>query len=76
MDDAPVGTELIVGPKAKKPLRLSTPIFISDMSFGVLSEEAKVALAMGTEMAGTALPRAKAACCPKSRRPIRDTSMN
>lgn len=55
MDDAPVGTELIIGPNAKKPLRLEIPLLVSDMSFGALSEEAKVALATGAELAGTGI---------------------
>ncbi len=54
-EDTSVGTELIIGPNAKKPLRLEIPIFVSDMSFGALSEEAKVALARGAEMAGTGI---------------------
>ena len=54
-DDAPVGTELIIGPKAKRPLRLEIPLFVSDMSFGALSEEAKIALSQGAEMAGTGI---------------------
>ena len=41
------GVELIVGPSAKKPLRLEMPIFVSDMSFGALSAEAKIAMARG-----------------------------
>ncbi|MEZ8141976.1 glutamate synthase [Enterovibrio norvegicus FF-33] len=55
LDDVPVSTELVIGPRAKKPLTLSTPLFVSDMSFGALSEEAKVALAMGAEKAGTGI---------------------
>ncbi len=55
LDDAPVGTELVIGPKAAKPLRLDIPIFVSDMSFGALSEEAKVSLSRGAEMAGTGI---------------------
>ena len=55
MDDEPVGTELVVGPKAQRPLRLDIPLFVSDMSFGALSAEAKVALAMGAERAGTGI---------------------
>jgi len=55
MDDEPVGTELVVGPQARKPLSLEIPILVSDMSFGALSEEAKVALATGAEMAGTGI---------------------
>ncbi|MCR9197708.1 MAG: glutamate synthase-related protein [Planctomycetaceae bacterium] len=54
-DDAPVGTDLVIGPNAKKPLRLEIPIFVSDMSFGALSEEAKVAMARGAELAGTGI---------------------
>jgi methylamine---glutamate N-methyltransferase subunit C len=54
-DDAEISTELIIGPNAKKPLKLNIPIFISDMSFGALSEEAKVALAMGAELSGTGI---------------------
>ncbi len=55
LDDERVGTELVIGAKAKRPLRLEIPIFVSDMSFGSLSEEAKVALARGAEMAGTGI---------------------
>lgn len=54
-DDAEVESELIIGPNARKPLRLEIPIFVSDMSFGALSEDAKVALAKGAEMAGTGI---------------------
>jgi len=54
-DDAPVGTDLVVGPRAKRPLRLEIPIFVSDMSFGAISEEAKLALARGAELAGTGI---------------------
>ena len=55
LDDAEVGTELVIGPKAKKPLRLEIPLFVSDMSFGALSEEAKVALSAGAALAGTGI---------------------
>ncbi len=55
LDDVPVGTELVVGPRADKPLKLNIPIFVSDMSFGALSEEAKVALSKGAEWAGTGI---------------------
>lgn len=55
LEDEAVGTEVIIGPNAKKPLRLEIPLFVSDMSFGALSETAKVALATGAEMAGTGI---------------------
>ncbi|MFT5527515.1 MAG: glutamate synthase domain-containing protein 2 [Pirellulaceae bacterium] len=54
-DEAEVGTQLVIGPGAKKPLVLDIPIFVSDMSFGALSEEAKIALARGAELAGTGI---------------------
>jgi glutamate synthase domain-containing protein 2 len=55
LDEEPVGTDLIIGPNAAKPLRLDIPLFVSDMSFGALSEEAKVALSRGAELAGTGI---------------------
>jgi len=55
LDDDAVGTEVVIGPNAQKPLRLKIPLFVSDMSFGALSEPAKVALAAGAEMAGTGI---------------------
>ena len=55
LDDAPVATQVVIGPNAKKPLKLDIPIFVSDMSFGALSQEAKIALAQGAELAGTGI---------------------
>ena len=55
LDDEAVGTDLVIGPNAKKPLRLDIPLFVSDMSFGALSEEAKIALSKGAELAGTGI---------------------
>jgi len=55
LDDALVGTQLVIGPKAKKPLILDIPLFVSDMSFGALSMEAKLALAKGAERSGTGI---------------------
>jgi hypothetical protein len=55
LDDEEVGSDLVIGPNAARPLELSLPLFVSDMSFGALSEEAKVALARGAELAGTGI---------------------
>jgi len=54
-DETDVNTQVIIGPAAKKPLELSMPVFVSDMSFGALSKEAKVALSKGAEMADTGI---------------------
>ena len=55
LDDTKVGTELVIGPAAKRPLHLEIPLFVSDMSYGALSEESKVALSKGAELAGTGI---------------------
>ena len=55
LDEEPVGTEVVIGTRAARPLTLKIPLFVSDMSFGALSEEAKTALAMGAELAGTGI---------------------
>ncbi len=55
LDDEGVGTEVCIGPNAAKPLWLDIPLFVSDMSFGALSPEAKVALAGGAQLAGTGI---------------------
>lgn len=55
MEDVDVKTELVVGPESRRPLELNVPLFVSDMSFGALSEEAKIALAKGAELAGTGI---------------------
>lgn len=54
-DDAQVDTRLVIGPQSKKPLLLDIPLLVSDMSFGSLSEEAKLALARGADQAGTGI---------------------
>jgi len=55
LDEDTVSTKVIIGGKAKKPLLLEIPIFVSDMSFGALSREAKISLAKGAELAGTGI---------------------
>ena len=55
LDNVPVRTSVTIGPRAEKPLRLDIPLFVSDMSYGALSEEAKIALARGAQLAGTGI---------------------
>jgi len=47
-----IKSKTIFGKKSKKPLKISTPIIIGGMSFGALSREAKIALAMASSRAG------------------------
>jgi methylamine---glutamate N-methyltransferase subunit C len=53
--DVEIETSVTLGPQAKKPLQLKTPIMIGGMSYGgALSYTAKIALAKASAMAGTA----------------------
>ena len=67
-DEDEVRSETIIGPNAKKPLRLSVPIFVSDMSFGALSREAKIALSKGAEMAGTGICSGEGGMLPEEQK--------
>ncbi len=67
LDDEPVVATTIIGPSAAKPLQLDMPIFVSDMSFGSLSAEAKVALARGSNTAGTAICSGEGGMLPEER---------
>ena len=55
LDGVKVDSKVTIGPAAGKPVELDIPLFVSDMSFGALSEEAKIALAKGAELAGTGI---------------------
>jgi glutamate synthase domain-containing protein 2 len=61
-------TETVIGPQAKRPMVLDIPIYITGMSFGALSFEAKVALARGATMAGTATCSGEGGMIPDERR--------
>jgi methylamine---glutamate N-methyltransferase subunit C len=51
----PVNLKTVIGPGARQPLVIDTPIFVTHMSFGALSAEAKTALALGSAAVGTAV---------------------
>ncbi|MGN1013322.1 MAG: glutamate synthase-related protein [Clostridia bacterium] len=50
-----VSLKTVIGKNAKKPMILETPVFVSHMSFGALSKEAKISLAKGTSRVKTAM---------------------
>ena len=52
----------------KRPLELDIPVYITGMSFGALSYEAKTALARGATMAGTATCSGEGGMIPDERR--------
>lgn len=53
--DEPVATETVIGPGADRPMVIQTPVYITHMSFGALSPEAKTALAKGSAAVKTAM---------------------
>lgn len=53
--DVPVDLAVTLGPRAERPLRVEIPILVSGMAYGLaLSARAKLALARGATLAGTA----------------------
>ncbi len=67
LDEVSVGTEVVIGPNADSPLVLDIPLFVSDMSYGALSEEAKVALSRGAELAGTGICSGEGGMLPEEK---------
>ncbi|MCZ4409126.1 glutamate synthase-related protein [Cryomorphaceae bacterium 1068] len=65
LDEDSVETSVVIGPRAKRPLKLEIPVFVSDMSFGSLSREAKISLSKGAEMAGTGICSGEGGMLPK-----------
>lgn len=66
-EHAPVDITTVIGKKAKKPMVLAGPVYISHMSFGALSKEIKTALAKGSAMAGTAMCSGEGGILPEER---------
>ncbi|MDE7022565.1 MAG: FMN-binding glutamate synthase family protein, partial [Lachnospiraceae bacterium] len=54
-EHAEVSLQTVIGKRAKKPMVLDMPVYISHMSLGALSREPKIALAKGSAAAGTAM---------------------
>lgn len=66
-DDDPVDTVTVIGKHAKKPMVLESPVYISHMSFGALSKEAKIALAKGSALAKTAMCSGEGGILPEEK---------
>ncbi|MDC0059699.1 FMN-binding glutamate synthase family protein [Pelagibacteraceae bacterium] len=61
-------TKTIIGPGCENPIELDIPVYITGMSFGALSYEAKTALARGATMAGSATCSGEGGMIPDERR--------
>jgi len=64
--EVPVNTRTIIGPYSKHPLVIESPIFVTHMSFGALSKEAKLALAKGSAAVKTAMSSGEGGILPES----------
>ncbi|MCB1283789.1 MAG: glutamate synthase-related protein [Microthrixaceae bacterium] len=67
LDDEAVDTSVRLGTRAARPLSIDIPLVVSHMSFGALSREAKVALAKGAAMSGTAIGSGEGGVHPDER---------
>ncbi len=62
-----VSTTTVIGKNAKRPMVLESPVYVSHMSFGALSAEAKTALAKGSAYARTAMCSGEGGILPQER---------
>lgn len=54
-EDQKVDLSTVIGPNARRPLEIDLPVYVTHMSYGALSAEAKTALAIGSAAARTAM---------------------
>ena len=62
-----VNTRTVIGPGARFPLVIETPVYVTHMSFGALSKEVKIAIAKGTAAVKTAMGSGEGGMLPESR---------
>lgn len=62
-----ISLKTIIGHKAKKPLVIDTPVYVTHMSYGALSKEAKISLAKGSSMVNTAMCSGEGGILPEER---------
>ena len=62
-----VNTRTVIGPKARHPMVIETPVFVTHMSFGALSKEVKIAIAQGTAAVQTAMGSGEGGIVPEVR---------
>lgn len=67
-EHAEVDTTTVIGKHAAKPLVLENPVYVSHMSFGALSREAKISLARGSAMAHSAMCSGEGGILPEEMR--------
>lgn len=65
--DEEVTIQTVIGRHAQKPMVLEGPVYVSHMSFGALSKEAKTALSKGSAMAKTAMCSGEGGILPEEK---------
>ena len=61
-----VDVRVVIGPKAKKPLKLEIPMMVSGMAYGIaLSEEVRMALTKAANQTGTAINSGEGGVLPE-----------
>ncbi len=66
-EDEDVSTQTVIGKNAKQPITIDIPFYVSHMSFGALSREAKIALARGSKLTGTLICSGEGGMLPEER---------
>lgn len=68
-EDVTVDMSVTIGPQAARPLTITMPIIISAMAYGLgLTEKAKIALAKGSALVGTAINNGEGPFIPSERK--------
>lgn len=62
-----VSIKTVIGRKAERPMVLDGPVYVSHMSFGALSKEAKTALSKGSAAARTAMCSGEGGILPEEK---------
>jgi glutamate synthase domain-containing protein 2 len=65
--EEPVATRTVIGPRARQPLVIATPVYVTHMSFGALSAETQIAIARGTAAVRTAMGSGEGGILPDAR---------
>lgn len=66
-EHAEVSLQTVIGKRAKKPMTLAMPVYISHMSFGALSREVKIAMAKGSAAVETAMCSGEGGILPEEK---------
>ncbi len=66
-EEEEVSIQTVIGKTAKRPITIDIPFYVSHMSFGALSREAKIALAKGSKLLGTLICSGEGGLLPEER---------